>query len=1147
MTLFRVWAPEAIQVEVEVGGECIPLTAREGGWWSADVATAGAGTDYAFVLDGDKPLPDPCSPWQPYGVHGPSRVLDHGAFAWTDQHWQAKPLSAAVIYELHVGTFTHEGTFEAVIERLDHLVNLGVTHIELMPVNEFAGSRGWGYDGVDLYAPHHTYGGPDGLKRLVDACHARGVAVLLDVVYNHLGPAGNYLGRFGPYFTNCYATPWGQAVNLDGPGSDEVRRFFCDNALMWLREYHCDGLRLDAVHAIMDSSAVHFLEQLASEVKALEASLGRHLVLIAESDLNNPRVVWPQEIGGYGIDAQWSDDFHHALHTVLTGERDGYYADFGSVADLGKALERAFVYDGRYSAFRRRRHGRPPTRLSGHRFLGYLQNHDQIGNRAQGERSSHLMNTGRLKIASVLVFAAPFVPMLFQGEEWGATAPFQYFTDHEDLELGRAVTKGRREEFAAFGWNPEEVPDPQAQETFKRSKLDWSEREREPHVSLLDWHRHLIRLRREVPALADGRLDRVRVHYDEEAKWLVVERGPVAVACNLAARVQCVPMRMPSGSQALLVSDSAVQMTADGVLLPPDAVAILGPPACADVTVASSSAVATRSGASPSQAPLIALTGEWEEVFQGAAKAAFERLLPGYLQQWRWFGGKARQIHATMLTEIVGFPYTASTAYWAFVTVAYSEGEPETYVLPLSIVVGHRAEEVQQRAPQAVLARVRRTDGEGLLCEAWWEQPFGEALLAAIARGQQLQGTAGVLCALPTQAFADLQGPADVALVPTPLAAEQSNTSVVYGDRLILKLFRRVAAGVNPDLELGRFLTERTSFTHMAHVAGAIEYRSATGEPTTVGILHGFVPNRGDAWAYTLEALDCFFAAARTQQSGWHATVPPQPLLVLAEEDIPPLVSEVIGPYVASARLLGQRTAELHLALASDPEDPRFAPEPMAAPDQNALAQSIRGLTAEAFSLLRHRLAALPEAVRGDAQQVLALESEVLGSVQALSQRPLTALRIRTHGDYHLGQVLYTGDDFVITDFEGEPARPLSERQGKQSPLKDVAGMLRSFHYAAYAGLFNQNKAAFSSSEARTVLEPWAQVWYLWVSAAFVQTYLAYAGAASLLPPTRDECQMLLNAYLLEKAVYELTYELNNRPDWVHIPLQGIRQLWDAK
>jgi maltooligosyltrehalose trehalohydrolase len=576
MTLLRVWAPEATQVEVEVGGERILLTASEGGWWSADVSAARPGTDYAFVLDGDKPLPDPRSPWQPYGVHGPSRVVDHGAFAWTDRHWQAKPLAAAVIYELHVGTFTPEGTFEAVIERLDHLVNLGVTHVELMPVNEFSGSRGWGYDGVDLYAPHHTYGGPDGLKRLVDACHARGMAVLLDVVYNHLGPAGNYLGRFGPYFTDRYATPWGQAVNLDGPDSDEVRRFFCDNALMWLRDYHVDGLRIDAVHAILDTSAVHFLEQLACEVDALEARLGRHLVLIAESDLNDPRVVWPPEIGGYGLDAQWSDDFHHALHTVLTGERGGYYADFGSLADVAKALERVFVYDGRYSVFRRRQHGRPPTRLSGHRFLGYLQNHDQIGNRAQGERSSHLMSPARLKVAAALVLTAPFVPMLFQGEEWGATAPFQYFTDHEDLELGQAVTQGRREEFAAFGWNPEAVPDPQAQETFERSKLDWDEREREPHVSLLDWHRRLIRLRREVPALSDGCLHRVRVRFDEQAQWLAVDRGPVTVACNLAGRAQHVPVCGEFSGSFLLASDPGIKVVPGGVELPPDSVAVLG-------------------------------------------------------------------------------------------------------------------------------------------------------------------------------------------------------------------------------------------------------------------------------------------------------------------------------------------------------------------------------------------------------------------------------------------------------------------------------------------------------------------------------------------------------------------------------------------
>jgi maltose alpha-D-glucosyltransferase/alpha-amylase len=352
---------------------------------------------------------------------------------------------------------------------------------------------------------------------------------------------------------------------------------------------------------------------------------------------------------------------------------------------------------------------------------------------------------------------------------------------------------------------------------------------------------------------------------------------------------------------------------------------------------------------------------------------------------------------------------------------------------------------------------------------------------------------------------------------------------------------------VNPDLELGRFLTERTSFTHIARVAGALEYRSNTGASSTVGILHGFVPHRGDAWEYTLEALDGYFAAVRAQQRSEHAAVPHQPLLALAEGDVPPRVEALIGSYVVSARLLGQRTAELHRALASDPEDPRFAPEPFTAPDQHALAQSMQALSTEAFRLLRQRLAHLPEAVRGEAREVLALETEVIRAGQAVSQRPITALRIRTHGDYHLGQVLYTGEDFVITDFEGEPARPLRERQHKHSPLKDVAGMLRSFHYAAYAGLFNQgNQGAPSPSEASTAFEPWAHMWYSWVSAAFLQAYLVCASVASVLPPTRDERQALLDAYLLEKVVYELRYELNNRPDWVRIPLQGIRQLWDT-
>ena len=573
MASFRIWAPNANQVEVRIGTDLFGMTRGDDCWWRAEIPLAKAGIEYAFVVDDGEPLPDPRSPWQPNGIHGPSRTLDHGGFSWTDQRWQAKPLSSAIFYELHIGTFTSQGTFMAAIDQLDYLVDLGITHVELMPVAEFSGNRGWGYDGVDLYAPHHAYGEPDDLKRLVNACHATGLAVILDVVYNHLGPAGNYLARFGPYFTQRYATPWGQAINFDGPESYEVRRFFCDNALMWLKDYHFDGLRIDAVHAIIDTSALHFLEQLTCEVAELKAQTGRHLALFAESDLNDPRIIRPREIGGYGVHAQWSDDFHHALHCVLTGERAGYYRDFGTLADLAKALQQAFVYDGRYSAFRQRRHGRPPSGLSGHSFLGYLQTHDQIGNRAKGERSSHLMSVGRLKIAAALVLTAPFIPMLFQGEEWGATSRFLYFTDHEDPELGRNVTEGRRREFAAFGWNPEEIPDPQAIETFERSKLNWSEREQGPHAGLLAWHRGLIELRREIPALSDGGLEGVRVNFDETAKWFVVRRGPVVVACNLNQVTQRVGIE--PASQLLLASDDKVRLSQDVIELPPDSVAIL--------------------------------------------------------------------------------------------------------------------------------------------------------------------------------------------------------------------------------------------------------------------------------------------------------------------------------------------------------------------------------------------------------------------------------------------------------------------------------------------------------------------------------------------------------------------------------------------
>lgn len=574
MHTFRVWAPLPKKVEVLAGGKTFPMSAQSGGWFTAEVFSAKPGDDYGFILDDEGPFPDPRSPSQPDGVHKLSRLVDQNKFQWADKKFQAPPLASAAIYELHIGTFTAAGTFLSAIEKLEHLVALGVTHVELMPVVEFSGSYGWGYDGVDLFAPHHAYGTPDDLKKLVAACHERGMAVILDVVYNHLGPSGNYLAKFAPYFTKKFASAWGEGINFDGADSDEVRRFFCDNALMWLRDFHFDGLRLDAVHGIMDTSATHILEQMKIEAEKLSAQLGRHLVLIPESDLNDPRLLWSRERGGYQLDAQWSDDFHHVLHTVLTGENGGYYSDFGKLEDLAKALRHAFVYDGIFSNHRRRKHGRSAEGLSGHHFLGYLQNHDQIGNRARGERSSQLMSLGKLKIGAALVLTSPFVPMLFQGEEWGASTPFFYFTDYQEPELANAVREGRCREFAAFGWKPEETADPQARETFEQSKLNWPEISREPHAEILAWHKKLIQLRRSEPDLIDGEMKAVRARFDEGKNRLVVERNAISIACNFAAQSRTISLR--AGKHSLLLASSAdAEIDGGNLNLPPESVAIL--------------------------------------------------------------------------------------------------------------------------------------------------------------------------------------------------------------------------------------------------------------------------------------------------------------------------------------------------------------------------------------------------------------------------------------------------------------------------------------------------------------------------------------------------------------------------------------------
>jgi maltooligosyltrehalose trehalohydrolase len=583
MHRFRVWGPRAKRVSVVVDGERYAMEGEPRGWWAATVDGAHAGSRYGFLLDDDEtPVPDPRSARQPDGVHGPSELVDHTAFAWSDAGWRPPTLASSVIYELHPGTFTAEGTLDAAIARLDYLRELGITHVELMPLAAAEGERGWGYDGVALYAPLEAYGGPDAVKRFVDAAHGRGLAVLIDVVYNHFGPSGNYTGKFGGYLTDRHMTPWGGAVNFEDAGSAEVRDFFIENAVMWLRDYHFDGLRVDAVHAFIDRSATHFLEQMEEEVRALSNHTGRHYVVIAESDLNDPRLVTAREAGGYGLDAQWSDDFHHALWSVLTGETRGYYQDFaeiegvGPIAHLAKAIKEAFVYQGQYSPHRRRNHGRPVVALPADRFLGFIQNHDQVGNRAQGDRLSHLVDSGRAKIAAAMVLLAPFVPMLFAGEEFAASSPFQYFTDFQDKELGRLVSEGRRKEFVAFGWSPEEVPDPQHEETFLRSKLRWEEVGHGAHAEMLEWYRRLIALRRQESALTRGDLQDVRVRFDEAQKWLWMGRGPIEVVFN-AGRSE-ITLPIARSYEMVLASSPEIVCKGEDLRLPAGSVVVLRDP-----------------------------------------------------------------------------------------------------------------------------------------------------------------------------------------------------------------------------------------------------------------------------------------------------------------------------------------------------------------------------------------------------------------------------------------------------------------------------------------------------------------------------------------------------------------------------------------
>lgn len=570
---YDVWAPGARSVALSVDEDIVSMQQDASGWWSPAGAVpdpTAAALDYGYLIDGEEPArPDPRSRRQPDGVHERSRTFDPSVHTWGDASWTGRQLAGAVIYELHLGTFTPEGTLDAAAGKLDHLRSIGVDFVELLPVNSFGGTHNWGYDGVGWFAVDETYGGPAAYQRFVDACHGAGLGVIQDVVYNHLGPSGNYLPLFGPYLTSGRNT-WGDLVNLDQEGSAEVRRFILDNALMWLDDFHVDGLRLDAVHALQDSSEVHLLEEMAIEVAALSAHRGVPLTLIAESDLNDPMLVTPREAGGYGLDAQWSDDFHHAVHVALTGETDGYYADFAPLGALAKVMEKGFFHDGTWSSFREADHGVAidTATMPTWRLVVCSQNHDQIGNRAVGDRITATLDDDQLACAALLTLCGPFTPMLFQGEEWAASTPFQFFTSHVEPELGKATAEGRIGEFAKMGWDPAVVPDPQDPETYLGSKLDWAEAEGARGARMLSVYRELAALRRAEPALTDPAFGAVSCRVDEDARFFSMTRGDLQVLINFGDEVVVVES---AHEDVLFATPSGVEQDASTLTLPPHA------------------------------------------------------------------------------------------------------------------------------------------------------------------------------------------------------------------------------------------------------------------------------------------------------------------------------------------------------------------------------------------------------------------------------------------------------------------------------------------------------------------------------------------------------------------------------------------------
>jgi maltose alpha-D-glucosyltransferase/alpha-amylase len=1093
----------------------------------------------------------------------------------------------AIIYELHVRAFYDSdgdgvGDFRGLTEKLDYLQDLGVTALWLLPFYP-SPLKDDGYDMSDYAGVHPDYGTVRDFQVFLREAHRRGLRVITELVLNHTSDQH-------PWFQRSRRAPPGSRrrdayVWSDSPDKyKEARIIFKDfessnwawdpvaKAYYWHRFYQhqpdlnydnlrvrramlgvvdfwlrmgVDGLRLDAVPYLYEregSSCENLPEshEFLRELRRRVDGKFENRMLLAEANQ------WPDDAVAYFGDG---DECHMAFHFPLMPR-----------------LFMAIRMEDRFPIIEILE--QTPAISETCQWALFLRNHDEMTlemvtdeerdymNRVYAHDPQMRINLGirrrlapllrnnrrQIELMNALLFSMPGTPVLYYGDEIGMGDNI-YLGDRNGVRTPMQWSADRNAGFSRA--NPQKlylpvIIDPE----YHYEAVNVETQQNNPH-RLLWWMKRLIALRKRYKAFGRGSIEFL---HPENRKILAFVRRyqqeRILVVANLSRFVQGVELELPGFNG--MVPVELFGRTAFPPIGESPYFLSLGPHAFYWFALEPQRVEARVAAAPDSQVPTLAVTGSWESIFGGRGKAALEAVLPHYLKPRRWFGSKARTVRSVNIVEAIPVAQARERPkfYVTLLRVDYFEGEAETYVLPVAFVTGRRADQVLSEFPQAAVVRLQVEGEEGLLFDALWDEGFCEALLQAIGRRRRFEGTAGQLAAGSTRVLRRLRGAAEERLAPSVLKAEQSNTSVIYGDRLILKLFRRLDEGINPELEIGRFLTEKTTLAHIAPVAGFIQYRRGRQEPLTVAILQGLVPKEGDAWQYTLDELERYFERVLTgQPAAEEVALPAKSLLDLAEEAPPRLATDLIGPYLESARLLGKRTAELHVALASALDDPNFVPESLSPFYQRSLYQSMRSLTGQVFQLLRKRPEEIPEALRDEVQQLLGLEETILERFQSILGGRSTAMLIRCHGDYHLGQVLYTGKDFVIIDFEGEPARPLSERRIKRCALRDVAGMLRSFHYAVYATLFNHRVSVTVRPEDIAALEPWARFWYLWVSAAFLNAYLAGASLVPFLPQGRDELQVLLDAHLLEKAIYELGYELNNRPDWIGIPLQGILDL----